>query len=357
MKKLFPLLFIFIAFGCNYGEMEELTEKNGALSRKIDSLSKVLSARSDDSLIVYIDSLMKIDPVLPTIFNPNKYDSTTARSFSELAAQTKGAVTLLASSKLLTTEISRILDHYAEDDGDILFLIDKTGSMADDIDNIKRGLKQVIDKLKSRKNIRLAIALYGDKNWDGSDWFSYEEFGTDYDRAAAFLRNIQVTGGEDYPESVYDGYFAVQEKNFWRSSKKRMVILIGDAPSLEKPLADHTLQDVIRSAAENDIKMNFYPIIVSPVEGYIIEDKKSYQRTDLVNLVYPNPSRGQVKVTFTGEPVKLEIYTSDGKSIRSENITERELDLDLSENGNGLYILRAYDKDNNYDDARIIIAK
>ena len=39
--------------------------------------------------------------------------------------------------------------------------------MEDDIANVQKGLNEIINSIKMYKNIRVAIALYGDKNSDG----------------------------------------------------------------------------------------------------------------------------------------------------------------------------------------------
>jgi hypothetical protein len=357
MKKILLLFLPLLMLGCSYES--DLEDENAALRHKIDSLTHVIASleKPNDTLLVYLDSVFNMEVNLPKVFKPSEYDSTTVRTFNTLATKTNGKATLLASSKLIKKEIVRIIEHNASDDADLLFLIDKTGSMQDDIDNIRKGLSQIIGSLSKFRNVRLAFALYGDKNVDGSQWFSYRNFEIDHEKAQKFIDTIQVTGGDDYPESVYDGFFEAQKRRFWKSTKKRMIVLIGDAPSLEKPLSDHTLEDVIKTATENGLKMNFYPIIVSPSE-VPAEYIKGYKPKSLVSSVYPNPSQGRFRtIVKSNDVTRYELYSSGAVKIGAGEVSGQEFELDLGSQGNGLYVLRVFDKDNNYDDKKVVIAK
>ena len=61
-------------------------------------------------------------------------------------------------------EIANIIKDNMIDNTDIIFVLDKTGSMSDAIDNINIGLKQIMIFLQKHENIRLEKATYGDKN-------------------------------------------------------------------------------------------------------------------------------------------------------------------------------------------------
>ncbi len=142
---------------------------------------------------------------------------------------------------------------------DIIFLIDNTASMRDDIDQVRRSLNEIIDALPS--GTRLGMATYNDRNVDPSNWFKFQDLSTDYESSRTFLNAISVYGGGDIPESVYDGIYETVSRAKWQSSK-RIVIVIGDAPPLEGILSVYTYQQIIAKCVERGVDVNLYPILI-----------------------------------------------------------------------------------------------
>ncbi len=329
-------------------------------SRKLSEEEILALQRSkDDSIAVIIDSLNSVNIYVPPLYDERFFDSGAVTNFCELATKTKGELKILVNSKLLTNEIVRIIKDKVTNDADFLLLIDKTSSMADDIDVVKKGLEKIISEISQFKNVRLGIAMYGDKNEDGDDWFSFKDFGTNYSEAKAFVENIEVTGGGDWPESVYDAFFKIEDYNFWRSGTKRMTLLIGDACSLEKPLSDHTLSDVINKANEHKIITNFYPIIVTPAsdeDADGIRNTVIYNEGKLISKLYPNPSSGEITVTFEkDDEYMLYVFDNNGRSVYSEKFTGNTWTKDLSWLHTGAFVLRAIGKNTTFESMKFII--
>lgn len=161
------------------------------------------------------------------------------------------------------------------------------------------------------------------------------------------MRNVEVTGGGDDPESVYDAFFEVNKMDFWRSDRKRMIVLVGDAPPLEKPLSDYTLNDVIKAAKSGSIEMNFYPIIVSPYD--ITEVKHpvaEFKDTALISKMYPNPTNGMLNVAFTANnSYEIGVYSASGNSVYRESFTGDNWQHDFNSLPDGVYVLQAVSKD------------
>jgi hypothetical protein len=354
-----PLLLLFVTFtlllACNLDKNRKLSEQE-----KME-----LAKAHNDSVTVIVDSLLKTNIYIPPLYDKDIFDSATTEKFYELTRSTEGDLKLLVNSKLITTEIVNILKSNATDNADLLVLIDKTGSMADDIVNIKEGLNQIIDVLKTFKNIRLAIALYGDKNEDGPDWFSFRNFETNYTTAKEFIGGIQVTGGGDYPESVYEGFFSACDQNFWRSADKRMIILIGDAPPLEKPLSNYGVTDLIKKANENSIKMNFYPIVVTPVvaagtteTGVPNSPLKTFEKEKIITSVLPNPASTTINISMTTNDIyTVEIYNASGVFISGDKFSGNLWKRDISSLQNGAYIARIISHDKKYEAVKFIVYK
>lgn len=139
-----------------------------------------------------------------------------------------------------------------------------------------------------------------------------------------------------------------------------MVILIGDAPPLEKPLSKYTINDVIEKANQTGTKMNFYPIVVTPYSEEFpeLKTKKTFTSEKIITSLYPNPSSGLVNVDFsTDGDYQIEIYNSSGMAIVNENYSGKQWHTDLSSYDNGAYVLRAVSKDKQYESIKFILNK
>jgi len=309
-----------------------------------------------DSLQIVFDSLMQLDVVIPKDFDYSIFNQECIDAFNELARETNGEMKVVVSSNLVTRTILDILQNYAVDNSDIMIILDKTQSMEDDLDNIKKSLHQIIMKLMSYNNIRLAMATYGDKNVDGRDWYGYHNFENDYGATNSFIDKIKVTGGGDYPESVYDGIYEAFQEGFWQSNSKRIVILLGDAPSLDSSMTTHTSKDIIALATNEEIDMNFYPIVLNP--NLVLDDTPRMESLKLIDNIYPNPSTGLISVNRTTEGLAtLEIFDQNGNLLSSESVSGKLIRSDLSIYPNGLYIIRITDQFKNYDSEKVILNK
>lgn len=316
----------------------------------------------NDSVTVMLDSLYRIAIPVAPLYDRGRFDSSAVAEYVELAQATQGEVKLLVNAGLVSSEIARIVQTYASDGADLLLLIDKTQSMQDDIDSVKAGLGQIIDALKQYRRLRLGIALYGDKHADSTAWFSFQNFETQYDAAKTFVDSVRVTGGGDWPESVYDGFFKASGEGFWKSGNKRMVILVGDAPPLPPPLSDYTVADVIKKATAESIRMNFYPLVVSPVYGEFGLSGKTltptYKQARLCTNLYPNPSSGTVHVQFeVPGPYAIELFNAAGAAVYSEQFSGSRWSKDLNGLPNGAYVLRAVNKAKEFETVKFILYK
>jgi hypothetical protein len=343
------IILASLFFSCNLRQDRKLSEQE----------MRELAKAHNDSVTVIVDSLTRTSIYVPPLYDKEVFDSATTEKFYELAKSTHGELKLLVNSKLITTEIIDILKSNSENNADLLLLIDKTGSMEDDIEKVKQGLTQIIDVLKTYKNLRLGIALYGDKNEDGAEWFSFRNFETNYSTAKAFIDKIEVTGGGDYPESVYEGFFNACGQNFWRSETKRMIILIGDAPPLEKPLSAYQLSDVLKKAEEGHIKMNFFPIVVSPVLDEMNEEQvKTFEKEKIVMSLFPNPAAAIINISMvTTDDYSIEIFNSSGSLVVTDKFSGKLWKRDISSFQNGAYIARLIRKDKKFETVKFVVMR
>lgn len=115
---------------------------------------------------------------------------------------------------------------------DLVFMVDATGSMADEIDKLRdslQGIVRDIAKLPSNPDICLGLVTYRDR---GDEYFVR---GWDLsNNVAAFqkvLDGVQANGGGDYPEAMNEAFdHAVQTMNWRGASTTRLLVSLADAP-------------------------------------------------------------------------------------------------------------------------------
>lgn len=194
-----------------------------------------------------------------TVVGSTRY-ITTEEAFDVLAEFTNGESYESPSAYQLSEVIQSVIGDQAQASADLVFLIDNTGSMSDDIYYIQYNLNEIIDALPS--GVRVGVAEYGDNNVDPYDWYQSTPLTADLEKVKDYINNIRTSSGGDEPESVYDGLYQTIDAMNWTSSVQKMIIVIGDAPPLEGYLSMHTLKEVIEKANEADIVANLYPILV-----------------------------------------------------------------------------------------------
>ncbi len=151
---------------------------------------------------------------------------------------------------------------------DLVFAIDTTGSMWDDIDAVREAARSIVtDVSVTGADYRIALVTYKDHPFDPfgdpSDFPSrldqpFSRDAGDFERA---LDAVEVSGGNDWPESVHSGLMEAIRLP-WRDGAKKAVILLGDAPPHDpEPFTGYTASQVIAAALAVD-PAEIYPVLV-----------------------------------------------------------------------------------------------
>lgn len=147
---------------------------------------------------------------------------------------------------------------------DVVFAVDATGSMLDDIEQLrKEWVPRLIEDLKSFDSVRLGLLLYRDY----PDNFRYKGLPVkffDFTRSIKDFEGnlngfvIKGTEGGDIPEAVYEALYASLEFYKWDPEAQKKVILIGDAEPHPKPRMSgkYTKELVLKLAAEKEIAID-----------------------------------------------------------------------------------------------------
>jgi Mg-chelatase subunit ChlD len=116
---------------------------------------------------------------------------------------------------------------------DVVFLIDSTGSMSDEIRTIKTHIINIVNEVRSGNpspDLRIGIVAYRDYKPEEREYvFQQYDLTRDIDGALDNLRAIEANGGGDHPEAVETGLHVAINKMNWNSNAKKIVFLIGDA--------------------------------------------------------------------------------------------------------------------------------
>ena len=114
---------------------------------------------------------------------------------------------------------------------DVLFIIDTTGSMSDEIQRIKDTLATVTKKAQRNGraiDLRYGAVLYRDV---GDEYLTRTHaFTADVSRFEQALQSVRANGGGDGPESLNQGLAESIHGVQWRPDAAKVAFLIADAP-------------------------------------------------------------------------------------------------------------------------------
>lgn len=198
----------------------------------------------------------KQPPVLSDDYNP-----AAAITFADIARLTGGQMVWSRGPETLVDDVTDSLARVESKTVDVVFAIDATGSMKDDIQKMRDEWIPLLEQsLSEYDDWRIGLLLYRDYG-DSFDyrglpvrWFGFTR---DLDEFARNLNAFTIRGNEggDTPEAVYEALSASIEWYDWRSDAEKKIILIGDAEPHPRPRASgqYTKERVLNGARANGI--------------------------------------------------------------------------------------------------------
>ena len=199
-------------------------------------------------------------PVEHEVVLTDDYNPAASQKFEEMSdfiVYSKGPETIVE-------DILEVFDDIGNKDNlDVVFAIDATGSMKNDIETLKKDLlPALLKEFENAKGARFGLLFYRDYG----DNFNYKNLPVKFfaftDNLTTFNKNlnsIKIIGkeGGDIPEAVYEAIYASSEFYGWRPGATRRIILIGDAEPHPKPrgLGKYSKDYVMGLAEAKDIKV------------------------------------------------------------------------------------------------------
>ena len=146
---------------------------------------------------------------------------------------------------------------------ELMFLIDTTGSMGDELSYIKAEVDDVIARVKEANpgvTVRLALLFYRDEVKKGQeqndDYVTrYFDFTEDIEAQRENLNRQKPYGGGDYPEAIHTALAEAVSQNWSEGNSTKLIFHIADAPIHEIQQDADLYRDAILMAAKKGIRI------------------------------------------------------------------------------------------------------
>jgi hypothetical protein len=139
---------------------------------------------------------------------------------------------------------------------DLMFVIDTTGSMGDEIRYLKSEISDVIGSISSANpnyTINLALLFYRDK---GDEYVTrYFDFTANISAQQQNLAKQSANGGGDFPEAVDRALLEAVDKNWNNDNATRIIFHVCDAPPHDDQESRTGFYNAIKSAAQKGIRI------------------------------------------------------------------------------------------------------
>ncbi|MCI5059407.1 MAG: T9SS type A sorting domain-containing protein [Flavobacteriales bacterium] len=154
---------------------------------------------------------------------------------------------------------------------DIMFVVDATGSMGDEIGYLKTELNDVIKTAQSNQKdlqLRMGSIFYRDH---GDEYVTRKSpFSNDINKTTKFIKEQSANGGGDFPEAVTDALEdAIYNSEWSQQARSRLLFLVLDAPPHNSSSKLEKLHKQIKKAAQMGIQ-------IVPLSGSGIDKSTEY---------------------------------------------------------------------------------
>jgi len=259
-------------------------------------------------------------------------------------AETGNWITDLSTENIFLYENGSKITNYNLDkfhiDGsnlaDVCFVLDCSGSMGDDIEDVKNNLNEFADSLKAKGfDYQIGVVTFStdvDDVWD---------FTNDIEQVKQNLDGINLWGGwEDSPAALYRA-----SELSWRPQSRRTIIWITDEPYPEHSYTKEEIVNrmlsmgiVVHGVGLNNLQTDWFNPILIPTGGNfydingnfrdILMDVTNFSSQYIYKLSYKTPDEqmgsNEIKLTIQYEGLgthKTFVYSNSGKTDANKTLT------------------------------------
>lgn len=131
----------------------------------------------------------------------------------------------------VTPKISNLIE--------IMFIVDTTGSMGDEIRYLQSEISDVINTVKNdNQGVEILVSLLFYRDKQDSYVTKYFDFTSDINSQQKNLSTINASGGGDFEEAVEVAFQLANSKQWNDSQSTKIIVHIADAPSHNEDVAD-----------------------------------------------------------------------------------------------------------------------
>lgn len=149
----------------------------------------------------------------------------------------------------------------------LMFVMDVTGSMGDELTYLQKEIEYVINavaKADGDTAIQLALLFYRDEG--DTEQFAYHDFvdvtdGSNLQEMQSILKKQVATGGGDYPEAVDEALQMAVSKQWYDGTATKLIFHVLDAPPHDGQINRDTYAAAVNVAVEKGIRI--CPILAS----------------------------------------------------------------------------------------------
>jgi hypothetical protein len=210
---------------------------------------------------------------------------------------------------------------------DVLFLLDATGSMDDEITRIQQTLLSIaerIDRIEPRPALRFGLVAYRDY---GDEYVTRTyDFTADVATFRELLMSVRADGGGDTPEALNEAlHEAVQGVN-WADDAVRLTFLVADAPPHTHAREPYDYVEELREAVARGVKI--YPIAASNSDEqaeYVFRQLAQQTLGHFIFLTYQQGQNAGTPGDTTVHDVDPDAFTVERLDDLVVQVVEREL--------------------------------
>ncbi len=157
------------------------------------------------------------------------------------------------------------INSFINDNIELSFIVDATGSMSDELEFLKDDLESVINAVENSNSsfkVSTSAVFYRD---EGDEYVVRStDFSEGINNTLSFINEQSAGGGGDFPEAVHSAMSrAIMDLSWSDNARTRIAFLLLDAPPHNDPQVIDEIQKVTKVAAEKGIKI--IPITASGI--------------------------------------------------------------------------------------------
>lgn len=190
----------------------------------------------------------RFNPLIPP--PPNL---TLPKTFKRITAKAKGHFHHIVPEEGPEV-VNKLIHKHAKPSTDLVFVIDQTGSMVDDVERIQEEVGDELVKYKDTENFRVGATTYSNVKTGGEVGFTYHDLEADHSYLPGFLRNIQIMGGV---EDMFGGVVKTIRLINWQNGSRRvMVVITDDYPETDPRETDFTEDEMLEIVKQAKVELN-----------------------------------------------------------------------------------------------------